>query len=44
MTKEASARISNEGVSKAGRKIMARKAAATRRGKLGKPFRAARGN
>lgn len=39
-TKESAARISNAGHTKVGRKVMAKKAAATRRGKLSKPFRA----
>ncbi len=44
MTKETAARISNEGRTKLGRKVMARKAVVTRRGHLGKANRAARGN
>jgi hypothetical protein len=44
MTKEAAARIANEGHTKLGRKLMARKAAATRKGRAGKLMRAVRGN
>lgn len=39
-SKEDAAQIANAGHSKAGRKTMAKRAAATRRGKLAKPLRA----